>query len=112
MKLLVHIGQYLINWLNLLDHAANCLLLGDSDETISARAARARNAGLKEACIFCNFLTWAQKVVTFGKMTRDHCSYALDKSAETNSREIWSWGAGKINDTPINVADSTSKTDK
>ncbi len=82
------LGQYIVNWLNLLDHAGNCLLLGDADETISARVARARNSSVRWAWWACQFLTWAQIVVTAGRMTRDHGEYALDKQSRPNSREI------------------------
>jgi len=97
-------GQYLINWLNLLDHAGNTLFFGDSDETISARCARARNSGVKWAKYFCDFLTWGQKVVTFGTVTRDHGDYALDKSVRPNSREIvnLSTWPPKIRRDPVN----------
>ena len=88
MILLKLFGQYLMNWLNLLDHFANTLLLGDSDETISARTARARNAGVKWAKTFCDFLTYGQIIVTFGAVTRDHGDYALDKSIRPNCREM------------------------
>ncbi len=101
----MYLGQYLLNWLNLLDHALNCFLLGDSDETLSARTARARNAGSKPACYFCTFLTWAQKIVTLGTMTSDHCNYALDKSVLPNAREIWNWSKGDINATPVATVD-------
>lgn len=82
------LGQYLVNWLNLLDHAGNCLLLGDADETISARTARARACGIRWAWWACRLLTWGQIVVTAGRMTRDHGDYALDKRKRPNSREI------------------------
>ena len=85
----------------------NTLLLGDADETVSARTARARNAGSKPACWFCAFLTWAQTVVTGGAVTRDHCLYALDKSIKPNSREIWSWSSGTFNQTPVSEVDVT-----
>jgi len=80
--------QYLLNWLNLLDHAGNTFLLGDADETISARVARARRAGMLWAVNLCDFLTLAAWAVTFGRVTRDHCDYALDKRDTPNSREI------------------------
>ena len=80
--------QYLLNWLNLADHALNTILLGDSDETCSARTARARRAGVKWAVTVCNLLTLGQKLVTFNQMTINHCDYALDKAAKPNSREI------------------------
>ena len=104
MTALKLLGQFLLNILNLLDHAGNTLLLGDSDETMSARAARARNAGVKWAKWFCAFLTWGQIVVTFGKITRDHASYALDKSIKPNCREILdlnTWPP-KIRKNPVN----------
>lgn len=82
------IGQYVLNWLNLLDHAGNTLLLGDANETMSARAARAREAGQRWAAWFCAALTWGQIVVTFGKVRRDHCAYALDRRVLPNSEEI------------------------
>ena len=97
-------GQYLINWLNLLDHAGNTLLLGDADETISARVARARRAGIKWAVSFCNFLTTCQRIVTFGHMGLNHCDYALDKAQKPNSREILNLSVWppQIRTTPIN----------
>lgn len=36
-------GQYLLNWLMLVDHMANTLLLGNPHEPLTARIARARN---------------------------------------------------------------------
>lgn len=82
------VGQYCLNWLNLIDHAGNTLLAGDANETMSARAARARQAGQRWASWFCAFLTFGQIVVTFGRVRRDHCDYALDASVLPNSREI------------------------
>jgi hypothetical protein len=105
VRFLGYVGQYLLNWLNLLDHMLNCLLLGDADETVSARTARARNAGNRTACVFCQLLTWAQRVITFGTVTRDHCDYALDKSAKPNSREIWNWSQGEIRTQPVSMVD-------
>jgi len=110
-KILGYVGYFLLNGLNLLDHSLNWILLGDSDETVSARTARARNAGSKNACRFCAFLTWCQKVVTFGKMKGDHCDYALDKSVTPNTCEIWNWSTGKINETPVCEVVVTEKSD-
>jgi len=39
------IGRDLLNWLVLLDEAANTLFGGSPNETVSERAAKARNAG-------------------------------------------------------------------
>jgi hypothetical protein len=101
------LGQYCLNWLNLLDHMGNTFLMGDANETMSARTARARNAGSKPACWFCNFLTWAAKVVTFGKVNRDHCDYALDASVLPNSKEIWDWNRGTIRKNPVTEVDDS-----
>ena len=99
----MYISQYLLNWLNLFDHALNCLLCGDANETVSARTARARNAGQKWANYLCLFLTFCTKCVTFGTVTRNHCDYALDASVLPNSREIWNWCKMDINPTPMPV---------
>ena len=112
MKLLGYITQYMLNWLVLLDHALNTLLLGDAGETVSARTARARNAGSTPAYWFCAFLTWLTKIITFGKVTRDHCTYALDRQSSTNTREIWNWSKGKLNEQPEQKVDILEKSDQ
>lgn len=106
-RLCMYVGQYLLNWLNLFDHMANTFLAGDADETVSARTARARNAGQKWALRFCNALTFCQKVVTFWKITRDHCDYALDKSIQPNTAEIWNWSEMNINVAPVHEPDDS-----
>ena len=55
---------------------------------MSARLARARNAGRCWAFWLCRALTWAQILLTAGRMRRDHGDYALDKRTRPNSREI------------------------
>jgi hypothetical protein len=97
----MYFRQFVLNGLNLLDHTINFILLGDSDETVSARTARARIAGHKWAVWMCETMTEVQKIVTLGKVTRDHCDYALDKSIRPNSAEIWNWNHNKLNPTPI-----------
>lgn len=99
----VLIAQFFINFLNLADHALNFLLLGDADETVSARIARARHAGWRWAYHACQFLSWLTKLVTFGKIDRDHCNTALDKTIRPNTREIWNWNTMRLNPTPISV---------
>ena len=94
----VLIGQYALNWANLLDHAANTLLLGDANETVSVRIARARNVGRRWATWACRCLT-----LVFG---RDHCSYVLDCSVLPNSREIWDWNTGRLRDRPKTLVDT------
>ena len=100
-RLCMYIGQFFLNILNLLDHALNALLLGDADETVSARTARARNAGRHWAFALCDFLAFATKVVTFGKIDHDHCAMALDKSVRPNSREILDLNTMSFNKTPV-----------
>lgn len=60
--------RYLMNWLILLDQALNTLAAGSPNETISERAAKARNAGKEWGCILCRFLNW---------INPDHCDNAL-----------------------------------
>lgn len=108
-RLCMYVGQYFLNWLNLFDHAINTVLLGDADETVSARTARARKAGQKWAKWLCATLTFFQKIVTFGQVTRDHCDYALDKSIMPNTREIWSWSSMSIHETPENEVEVIDK---
>lgn len=52
-----------------LDEMANVGANGKQNTTISARAARARNAGKKWGCILCKVLDKAQK---------DHCDLSLE----------------------------------
>lgn len=109
-KLCTYVEQYALNWLNLLDHLGNCLLLGDPNETISARTSRARAAGSKAAALFCSFLSWAAHVVTFGTVNQDHCDYALKSSILPNSREIWDWDTNTIRSTPTTIIDDVEIT--
>jgi hypothetical protein len=62
------IGRYLLNWLVLLDEAANTLFGGSPNETISSRAAKARNAGRRWGCLLCRLLN---------KINPGHCDRAL-----------------------------------
>lgn len=100
-RICMYVGQYCLNWLNLLDHTMNTLLLGDANETVSARTGRARAAGQKWAIYACKALTFLAKVFTFGQSTEDHCTYALDPTILPNSREIWSWSTMSIDATPV-----------
>ncbi len=79
----------------------NTFFLGDSDETISARIGRARQAGQKWAVFACKTLTFLAKVSTFGQSAMDHCDYALDKSIRPNSREIFNLNTMSFNKTPV-----------
>ncbi len=88
--------QYFLNWLNLIDHACNTLLLGDANETISARTARARQAGRKWAIYACKLLSFGAEVITLGKISGDHCDYALNNKILPNSKEIWDWNTGNF----------------
>jgi hypothetical protein len=62
------IYRYLLNWLILLDQAGNTLAGGSPNETISERAAKARNAGRKWGCVLCRILGW---------INPGHCDTAL-----------------------------------
>jgi hypothetical protein len=62
------IGRYLLNWLVLFDEAANTLFGGSPNETVSERAAKARNAGRRWGCILCSLLD---------RVNRGHCDNAL-----------------------------------
>jgi hypothetical protein len=65
MKIL---GRYLLNLLILLDQAGNTLTGGSPNETISERAAKARNEGKEWGCVLCKFLGW---------INPGHCDNAL-----------------------------------
>lgn len=52
------VGRYLLNYAVLLDEAANTVLGGSPNETISERAAKARDEGRKWGCVLCRFLNW------------------------------------------------------
>lgn len=56
------------NIAKMIDETANVGANGKVNTTISARAARARNAGRRWGCILCRVLDWIQK---------DHCSSSL-----------------------------------
>ena len=103
----VYVAQFLLNIANLLDHAANALLLGDANETISMRTARARRAGQPWAHKMCRLLTFLLRTVTLGVARDDHCSHVLDHTKRPNSREIWDWNTGAIHRVPQNVVPTT-----
>ena len=60
--------RYLLNWLILLDQAGNTLAGGSPNETISERAAKARNEGKEWGCLLCRVLNW---------INPGHCDNAL-----------------------------------
>lgn len=62
------IGRYLLNLLVLLDQAGNTLAGGSPNETISERAAKARNAGRRWGCLLCGLLN---------RINPGHCDNAL-----------------------------------
>lgn len=75
------IRQIFINWALWLDKTGNIILLGNPNETISRRTARAREAGHKWAVRAC----WVLSKV-FGY---DHCTFALEPG--TIGTEVWAW---------------------
>jgi hypothetical protein len=62
------IGRYLLNYAVLLDEAANTVFGGSPNETISERAAKARNAGRKWGCLLC---------LVLNRINPGHCDNAL-----------------------------------
>jgi hypothetical protein len=69
------------------DHVLNTLLLGDPNETLSRRIARARAAGQRWAVVTCRVL----QAVLGGHGATDHCTWALTNSEPLGSREVWNW---------------------
>ncbi len=61
--------QIVLNLLLGLDQFGNALLLGDPNETISRRTARARNAGHRWARALC----WCLNIIS-----KNHCTWSLE----------------------------------
>ena len=80
------VRQLVVNVLELADKALNTLTLGDPNENMSRRIARARAAGDRWAAIACRMLTWLFWIFT---RSPDHCALALQPG--TLGREIWHW---------------------
>jgi hypothetical protein len=64
--------RYVWNLLIALDQFVNTFLLGDPDETISSRAAKAMLKGKRWGCVLCRLLDYVQK---------DHCLKSLEPLA-------------------------------
>lgn len=63
------VKKYLVNVLKWIDIGVNVIFLfGASNETISERSAKARNAGRKWGCILCGLLD---------RVNHGHCDRAL-----------------------------------
>lgn len=60
--------RYLLNLILWLDEGGNVLTGGAENETISERAAKARNAGKRWGCVLCKWLDDVQP---------GHCDHAL-----------------------------------
>lgn len=74
MTLTTYIWNILISF----DQVLNAIFGGYPDETISLRAARARNQGETWGCLLCKFLDWIDE---------DHCDDSLrSKLASTIKR--------------------------
>ncbi|CAJ6114038.1 Uncharacterised protein [Burkholderia pseudomallei] len=61
-------GRYLLNFAVWIDEGFNTLAGGSPNETISERAAKARNAGRRWGCVLCRALD---------RISRGHCDNAL-----------------------------------
>lgn len=64
-----HKGQYWLSLLFRIDNVGNAFTGGDYRETISSRAAKARNEGKPWGCVLCKLL---------GAVDKNHCDNALD----------------------------------
>ncbi|WP_175741440.1 hypothetical protein [Burkholderia ambifaria] len=62
------IGRYLLNFAIWIDEGVNTIFGGSPNETVSERAAKARNAGRKWGCVLCRLLNW---------INPGHCDNAL-----------------------------------
>lgn len=76
------VAQFGMNVALIADHALNTFLLGDPNETLSRRIARARAAGQSWAKLVC-------KVLSFFAFGGDHCTWA--EQPGTSGNEIWHW---------------------
>jgi len=61
------LGRYVFSLLVALDQFANAIFAGYPDETVSLRAARARDKGEQWGCVLCKLLD---------KFEKDHCTKA------------------------------------
>lgn len=72
-----HPGQYWLSVAVALDQFVNAVLGGDYSETISSRAAKARNEGHVWGCLLCRVLAHI--------LGRDHCRDALNTSVGSDA---------------------------
>lgn len=79
--------QLFYNWALWLDKTGNTILLGSPNETISARTARARDAGERWAAVFCRILTFCANTMSLRQT--DHCTWS--EGASSIAKEIWHW---------------------
>lgn len=77
--------QFLVNVLELADKALNTATLGNPNENMSRRIARAREAGERWAAAACRVLT----VIFWPFRHGDHCTWSLQPGSE--AAEIWHW---------------------
>lgn len=72
--------QLVVNLALAFDHLANALLLGNPNDTLSIRFARAADKGERWAKFVCNVLGW---------FAPNHCQNAETKKSA--GAEIWHW---------------------
>lgn len=75
--------RYVYGILIALDQLGNALLAGYPDETVSTRAARARNQGKPWGCVLCRVLDY---------IDRNHCDRAIRGKALSVMKR---WGKGE-----------------
>lgn len=77
--------QFGLNVGLMVDRATNTVLLGDPNETLSQRIARARAAGARWAAAICWSLTAISRALGH---PGDHCDWSLDHASGSVGREI------------------------
>ena len=74
------VRHYVLNIALAVDRLLNAALLGNANETLSQRTARAELAGNKFAKLACRII---------GLVDRNHCAWSLEPG--TVGSEIWPW---------------------
>ena len=86
----MRIGQYLYNIGYMIDQAANTLLLGHPDETISSRLGRAIRSGRPKKYVIParDAVDWLAFVLVGEE---NHCDNWIEPNLNDPEKEIWSW---------------------
>ena len=103
------IEQIALNTALILDKTLNTTLLGDPNETLSRRIARASLAGERWAARACKVLTWIFELIG---SDHDHCAWSLQPGSV--GREVWAWspveGAQKTVSAPVSMGQADAQS--